>query len=156
MTGPVVVVCLGNPFRRDDGVAGAVADRLRPCLPAGVRLVELDGEPTRLVDAWTGADLAVVIDAARSGAVPGSVRRIEVTIGELVPAGRPTSTHGYSVGDALDLGRALDRMPTRLVVHAVEGADFGEGPGLSEAVAAAVPRVVAAVLADLAEPRGTA
>jgi hydrogenase maturation protease len=154
VTGPVVV-CIGNLFRRDDGVAAAVAEQLRTTLPARVRLVEQDGEPARLVDAWAGAELAVLVDAVRSGAVPGTVRRIEVASDGLVPPRRPTSTHGYSVGDALQLGRALDRMPVRLVVHAIEGADFGDGPGLSDAVAAAVPDVVAAVLADLDQGEGT-
>ena len=162
MTG-AIVICIGNPFRRDDGVASAVAECLRPRVPDGATVVELDGEPARLVEAWADAELAVIVDAARSGARPGHIRRIEVDAGVAVPAGSRASTHGQSVGDALELGRALDRMPVRLVIHAVEGADFGAGPGLTAAVAAAVPDVVAGVLDELAgalaagpEPRGRA
>ena len=51
--------------------------------------------------------------------------------------------------DAVRLGRALERLPRQLVVLAVEGADTGPGTGLSDAVAAAVPRAVAAVMAEL-------
>src|SRR5437899_1606818 len=45
----VVVIGVGNPYRRDDGVGPAVVDRLRRSAPAGVRLEESDGEPSQLL-----------------------------------------------------------------------------------------------------------
>ena len=64
-----LVVGIGNRFRRDDGVAAAVLDAL--AAPAGtfgagrtdVDVAELDGEPTRVVDAWAQRQLVVVVDA---------------------------------------------------------------------------------------------
>ena len=152
-----VVLCIGNPFRRDDGVGSAVAAQVRGSLPAGVRLVELDGEPARVVDAWAGADLAIVVDAARSSALAGTVRRIDVITGdpstgpagiEAARAGRPASSHGYSLRDAVELGAALGRVPARLVLYAVGGRDFANGPGLSDPVADAVPVVAARVVEE--------
>ncbi len=52
-SGPAVVIGIGNEFRRDDGAGPAVIGQLRGRAPAGVRLVITDGEPTRLIDAWT-------------------------------------------------------------------------------------------------------
>lgn len=156
-----VVLCVGNPFRRDDGVASAVAKLLRGRLPTGVPVVELDGEPSRVVDAWAGTRLAIVVDAARSGATPGSVRRVEIAGGDRVerwmavgppPATRQTSSHGASLAEAVALGRALGRLPARLVLYAVEAGDLSTGPGLSEPVARAVPTVAARVRADAAAP----
>ncbi|HEU6446448.1 MAG TPA: hypothetical protein VFL61_15450, partial [Gaiellaceae bacterium] len=63
-----IVLCIANPFRHDDGVASAVAELARRTLPSDVQVLELDGEPARIVDAWAGSDLAIVIDAARSNA----------------------------------------------------------------------------------------
>ena len=68
--GPVVVIGVGNEFRRDDGAGPAVVARLRDLAPPGVRLVITDGEPTRLIDAWAGAALAVVVDAVRARVAP--------------------------------------------------------------------------------------
>jgi hydrogenase maturation protease len=65
-SGQVVVIGVGNEFRRDDGVGPAVVASLRDRVPPGVDLVLTDGEPTRLIEAWTGAVLAVVIDAVRA------------------------------------------------------------------------------------------
>ena len=43
---------------------------------------------------------------------------------------------------------ALDRMPGRLIVHAMEAADLTQGPGLTPAVAA-VDVVARAILDDI-------
>ena len=63
---PIVVIGVGNEFRRDDGAGPAVIGQLRDRVPAGVELVITDGEPTRLIEAWAGAALAVIVDAPTS------------------------------------------------------------------------------------------
>jgi hydrogenase maturation protease len=147
---PVVVIGVGNEFRRDDGAGPAVIDRLRDLVPDGVELVITDGEPTRLIEAWTGAALAVVVDAVRAEpSHPGQVHRFVV---DRPGAGgaRTASSHGFGLDDAIALAAALDRMPGRLIVHAIEAADLTQGPGLTPAVAAAVSIVATAILGDVA------
>jgi hydrogenase maturation protease len=145
----VVVIGIGNEFRRDDGIGPAVVARLRGQAPAPVRLLVSDGEPAGLIEAWSGADLAVVVDAVRADlAVPGRLHRL-VLDGAALPDPRQVSSHGLSLGDAVGLARALGRLPGRLIVHAVEAADLRTGPGLSPPVAAAAGALVAAVLADV-------
>jgi hydrogenase maturation protease len=135
---PVVVIGVGNEFRRDDGAGPAVVRRLRDLVPSGVGLVITDGEPTRLIDAWTGAAMAVVVDAVRvfgpQPPHPGRVHRF---------------VHGFGLDDAIGLAVVLDRMPGRLIVHAIEAADLTQGTGLTPPVAAAVGIVAAAVLDDI-------
>ena len=156
MPGPgdaaTVVIGVGNEFRRDDGAGPAVIARLRGLVPPGVELVVTDGEPTRLIEAWTGAALAVVIDAVRARPPrPGTVHRFVVDR----PGAAPTraSSHGLGLDDAIDLALALDRMPGRLIVHAIEAADLAQGPGLSPPVAAAVGIVADAILEDIGAGR---
>ena len=60
------------------------------------------------------------------------------------------SSHGLGLGEAIGLARALGRMPDRLIVHAVEAADFGYGIGLTPAIAAAAEALISAVLRDVA------
>ena len=146
--GPVVVIGIGNEFRRDDGAGPAVVDRLRGLVPPGVELVITDGEPTRLIEAWTGAALAVVVDAVRAEPPhPGRVHRFAVD--RPGPAARTASSHGFGLDDAIALALALDRMPGRLIVHAIEAGDLAQGTGLTPPVAAAVGPVVAAILDDI-------
>ena len=145
---PVVVIGVGNEFRRDDGAGPAVVARQFGQAPPGVRLVVTDGEPAGLVEAWTGAAVAIVVDAVRAEPPhPGRVHRLVLDRPRPAdPMGWSASSHGLGLDDAVGLAVALNRMPGRLIVHPIEAADLGQGPGLTPPVAAAV---AAAVLADL-------
>ncbi|MET9392963.1 hydrogenase maturation protease [Streptomyces sp. NPDC006624] len=154
----IAVIGVGNEFRRDDGVGWAVAARLREragsgALPPGTVVATCDGEPGRLIGLWEGAGLAVVVDAAHAHpGRPGTVHRLELDAERL---GRPptTSSHGLGLGEAVDLARALGRLPGRLVVYAVEGADDSLGTGLTPAVEGAVAPLVASVEDEIARYR---
>jgi hydrogenase maturation protease len=148
----IVVIGTGNPFRHDDGVGAEVLARLRQVLPAEVRLAECDGEPTGLLATWTGARLAVVVDATAPAGAPGSVHRFEIRHGEgdVPDRAHRASSHALGIGDAVRLARTLGRLPARLVVLGVEAADLEHGPGLSPPVRAAVEPTVERVLAEIA------
>ena len=81
----------------------------------------------------------MLVDAVRSGAAPGTSTASTVADRPL-PAGlrSSTSTHAVGIGEAIELARALGRLPRRLVVYGVEGRRFDAGAALSPDVAAAV------------------
>ena len=135
----VVVIGVGNRYRRDDGAGPAVLDALavQTRRLQRARLVELDGEPARIVDAWTGADLAVVVDAVRSDRRARRERpsnRGRAT----APSSAARTVRAREVmrsasGVPSRSGRPSTACPTRLVVFGIEGADFGHGErGLGE------------------------
>jgi hydrogenase maturation protease len=140
MTG-TVVIGIGNPYRRDDGVGPAVIARLRQIGLPGVALAECDGEPTRLLDLWEDTDLAIVVDAVRTRAPhPGAVHRRSLRH----PSGGglgSASSHGIELGDAVSLAAALDLLPRTLLLYVVEVADTSHGCGLSCEVAQSVERL---------------
>ena len=140
--------CLGSRYRGDDAVGLLVADRLRA---AGATVLDCDDEPTRLLDAWAGLDLVVIVDAISSGAPAGTVHRFDPGGGALPRDLGLASTHAFSVPEALELGRALGRAPRRVLVVGVEGAAFGMGDPVTPAVDAALDGVAAEVLATLNE-----
>ena len=61
---------------------------------------------------------------------PGRVHRFVLDRPE-TGAGRTASSHGFGLDNAIGLAMVLDRMPRRLIVHAIEAADLTQGPGLS-------------------------
>jgi len=150
-----VVIGVGNEYRRDDGIGPALVAALEDHSLPGVRLVVSDGEPARLMDDWAAVPLAVVVDAVVcEPAAPGEIHRTDVSLRK--PADPVVETHAHSAGshslgipDALRLAAALDRLPGRLLVFAVEAADVGFGTELTTPVAAALPRLVEAVLGEL-------
>jgi hydrogenase maturation protease len=139
----VIVIGVGNAWRGDDGAGLAVARRLRALSPDGVEVREVEGDATALVEAWAGADRVVVVDAAASGAPPGTVRRFDARSGPLPARHLRSSTHAFGVPDAVELARALGRLPGRLDVYAIEGASFTAGDRLSPAVERAVDELAA-------------
>ncbi|WP_030664746.1 hydrogenase maturation protease [Streptomyces rimosus] len=149
----IAVIGVGNAFRHDDGIGPAVVHRLRERaldrpLPSSVALVDCDGESGRLMSVWEGAELAIVVDAAHAHpGLPGRVHRFD----HEGPYARPaaTSSHGLGLGEAIELSDALGRLPGRLIVFAVEGADSSLGTGLSPAVAGVLDRLAATVEAEI-------
>ena len=146
MTG-LVVIGIGNSFRRDDGVGPAVSAELIARGLDGVRVITCAAEPAALLDAWDGAAVAVLVDAV-VGDEPGRVRRCSMD--DLADA-VPVSSHDLSVRQAYDLSRVLGRAPQSVVVVTVDAADTGHGQGLSPAVQAALPDAVRIVLAIMLE-----
>lgn len=147
-TGGVVIIGIGNDFRRDDGVGPAVAQGVAERRLPGVRVVGGVSDPAALLDIWDGAVLAVVVDAnSEPNAVAGRIRRWAGT--DLKPSG-VVSSHLLGLPQTFALGQALDRLPGELVVFTVDITDAGHGVGLTPAVAAAVPDLVELIVAELA------
>ncbi|MGW3230311.1 hydrogenase maturation protease [Kitasatospora sp. NPDC001095] len=142
MTGRVVVIGVGNSYRRDDGAGPAVVEALSGQVPQETLLAVSDGEPGRMLDHWTAQDRVIVVETVH--AHPGNPGRLHTLDADATArcASGPASSHGLGLGETVALAVALDRMPLELVVHAVEGEDFGLGPGLSAPVQAALPDLV--------------
>lgn len=141
---------IGNPDRGDDAAGRVIARLLRPEVPAGVEVVEHDGEAASLLAHLEGRSLAVIVDACRSGQPAGAVQRFDVSGTPLRSARFGLSTHGFGLEAAIELARSLRQLPPRCIVYAVEGLRFDVGAGLSPAVAAAVHGVAPRIVADLA------
>ncbi len=140
----LTVIGVGNPWRSDDAAGLVVARRLQGTLP-GATVLEREGEPAALIDAWEGAESLWLVDAVSSDADPGTVHRLDVT-GRALPAELfRASTHHLGLADAVELARTLGRLPARVVFFGIEGKRFDAGTGLSPAVEAAVERVAAAI-----------
>ncbi len=137
-----VVIGVGNEWRGDDAAGLAVVRRLGDARLSGVRMVEHEGEPLDLLEEWSGADEVLVVDSVRSGAQPGTIHRLDAVSTTLPAELFRGSTHAFSVAEAVELARALGRLPRRLVVYGVEGGSFAAGSGLTTDVDRAVSALV--------------
>ncbi len=145
----VLVIGIGNRWRRDDGVGPWVADRLRD---HGLTVLEHSGEGAGLIEAWDGAGPVIVVDATASGAPAGTCYRLD-GIAETLPRHFfRYSSHLFGLAEAIATARTLGRLPRSLIIHGIEGADFGFGDTLSPVVAAAALTVVARILEDVRTP----
>jgi hydrogenase maturation protease len=131
----VVVAGIGNAYRGDDGVGPAVAAPVAEY--SGAVDVGPISEPLDLLGRFDGASLAVLIDATRSGAAPGTIHVVEW---HEVDESSATSTHALGLRRVCRLASALGKAPQRVVVVGIEGEDFADGTRLSHPVVNAVPR----------------
>jgi len=145
----ILVIGVGNEYRSDDAAGLVVARRLRQLSLGNVTVIEASGEGTDLMESWKGADTVIIVDAASSGAKPGRIHRIDARA-QRIPTGLLRySTHAFSVGEAVELARAMNRLPPRMVIYGIEGERFDEGTVLSRAVQGSVDIVVDLVLRQL-------
>lgn len=146
-----LVVGLGSPDRGDDAVGAEVARAVAALALPGVEVTEHE-DPTDLIERWSGIDSVVLVDAVHAGRAVGSLRVIETGAGldplpesAWVRTGRG-GTHAFGLAAAVELARALRRLPARVTLVGIEAGGFDHGASLSPEVAAAVPSAVAAVV----------
>jgi hydrogenase maturation protease len=147
---PLKVIGIGNAYRSDDAVGLVVARAVRADVSRAVTVLEREGEPTSLLDAWDAADAVWLVDAVSSESEPGTVHRFDATSAPLPAAYGRTSTHHFGLAEAIELARSVGRLPRRLVVYGVEGRSFETGDALTPPVEAAVAEVAAAICDELA------
>ncbi len=136
-----LVIGVGNAWRHDDGAGPAVAERLR----GRRQVLVLPGEGTELIEAWRQADRVIVIDAMRSGAPAGTIRRFDAAAAPLPARSFSGLSHRFGLAEAIEMARLLDRLPNEIAVFGIEATDFSPGAGLSPDVEAAVSQLVAEI-----------
>jgi hydrogenase maturation protease len=147
LTTDTLVIGIGNDFRRDDGVGIKVAKRIAERNLPGVRVVSGISEPAALLEVWSGAARAVVVDAATgANSTPGRIRR---WTGPDLETTAVVSSHAMGLAQTFALGQALARMPGELVVFTVDIVDTNHGMGLTPAVEAAVPELVGVIVNEI-------
>jgi hydrogenase maturation protease len=136
---PIVIIGIGNEFRGDDGAGLAVAEILKAENLAGVEVKIESGEGAILLESWQNFKTAIIVDAARGGGPPGTIHRFEIQDKPLPRSiFNSCSSHAFSVVEAIEMGKTLDRLPPNLIVYGIEGKSFGMGLGLSDEVQKAV------------------
>jgi hydrogenase maturation protease len=141
-----LIIGVGNRFRRDDGVGPIIADQLHA---AGFNAREHGGEGTSLMETWSGTETVIIIDAALSGAEPGTIHRFDASRDSLPKDLFHYSSHLFAVAEAVEMARILNRLPKLLIVYGIEGETFDFGEGLGPAVEGACAEVEKRIIGDL-------
>jgi hydrogenase maturation protease len=137
-----LVIGCGNTDRADDGAGILVAQRL---CRLGIDAIEHTGDGLALIDFWNGDDDVILVDAMASGSKPGTVSVWDPVSQPLCWEKYRCSTHMFGPAEAIELARALDRLPRRIQIYGIEAANFEPGASPSREVLAAVDRVVDAI-----------
>ena len=134
----------------DDAAGRLVARKARPRLPADVRVVEAEGDGAALLDLWSADDDVILVDAAVSGGLPGTIHRLEAAATPVPARFHLRSSHAFGVASGIELARSLSRLPRRLTLYAIEAESFDAGAEPTPEVARAIDEVTDAVAAEWA------
>lgn len=147
----VLIIGIGNIFRGDDRVGLTAAVLLREMELPGVKVLEIDGDMTGLLDEWQGAKKVIVIDAVTSKSPAGTIFRFDALEKPLPQKMFATccSCHAFGVAQQIEIARSLNQLPPCLIVFGIEGQDFTLGAGLSAEVQQALPRLLEQVRQEL-------
>src|SRR5579862_613194 len=137
---PVRIIGCGNLDRGDDAAGLLVARRLRTLgvEAHGFQVVEQTGESFSLMDSWSRSEEVIVVDATIPSGSPGRVRVWNAHANRLLEDFSPCSTHAFGLREAVELARAVHRLPRTLLIYGIEGKQFCLGTPLSPEVECAV------------------
>lgn len=149
-TTPILVIGLGNEFRCDDRVGLFVAAQIKSAGLVNVRVLQGVSDAVGLIESWDEADAVFVVDCAVSGGPPGTVYQFD-GLADHIPEMLFSrySSHAFSVVDALALAGALGRLPSKLVIYAIEAANCDTGTEMTPVVVQSARRVVTDILEQI-------
>ena len=136
-----LIIGIGNPLRRDDGLGRAVAEALARDGPPGCEVRTVYQLTPEVAQWMASARLVVMVDASHEGE-PGEVR-----IRRLSSVAQPSAvgTHYTTPEELAELTRAVYGYCPPVVMVTMTGADFGLGERCSALVEERLSLVSAAV-----------
>ncbi|MBN2491284.1 MAG: HyaD/HybD family hydrogenase maturation endopeptidase [Planctomycetes bacterium] len=151
MVAAIAVLGLGSPLMTDEGIGIRILEALerRADLPEDVELVDLGTGGLRIVHEAAGRRKLVVVDCARMGEPPGTIRRFTP---EEVRSRKVTLRWSLHEGDVLanlELARRLGTCPEEVVLLGIQPERVAPGLELTATLAARLEEYVGWVLAEL-------
>jgi len=141
----VAVIGIGQSLRGDDAAGLEAVRQWREKFPetAGrpeVRIEASELPGLGLLDTLNQVDVAILVDAVRSSAMPGTIHRLSES--ELSSfASDSKSAHGWGVAETLRLRSQLMDTKADIRIIGIEAERMELGTGLSKAINNAIPRV---------------
>ena len=145
-----VVLGVGNPLMRDEGIGEYLVEQLQrndaascaDIIPAGTSAMSL-------LHLISGRKKAVILDCALMGTEPGTIKRFLPEDVSSIKKLSHYSLHEADVLKIIELARELDQCPDEVVFFGIEPAAIEAGRFISEELLGHVPEYVDMILAEI-------
>lgn len=136
-----LVLGIGNLLLRDDSVGVHAVRYLQQTTPEefGLRCVDVGTLSFTLAEMIEEAPRLIVVDAARMGDVPGTVRSFQDADLDRFLRKPRQSMHEVGLPDLFDMARLRDCLPTRRAMVAIQPRRIEVGEAITPEVAQAIP-----------------
>lgn len=144
-----LVIGIGNEYRHDDAVGLYIVRELKKRELLCCDIKESPGEGTYLMDSWQARDKVIVVDAVQSQAIPGKIHRIDTQKTEIPDDWFKSSSHLFSLPQAIKLSKTLGTLPKELIIYGIEGDLFNTGTDMSPAVKESTEKLIEMIAEEL-------
>ncbi len=145
----MLVLGVGNPFRRDDGIGPAVISHLQSDKALeGVDLLDGGTDGLSLLEYIKEYENALIVDAVEMGMVPGEVRIFSPEEAKLTIRTDALSTHGFGLAEVIGLMETLE-ITTNLCIIGIQAKDISFGEGLSPEISSKIEEILELVKKNL-------
>lgn len=147
----ISIAGIGNLLMGDDGVGIHAVEILNSMsLPDHVEVFDCDSNTNLLLEAITGRDKAVIIDAYENGDEPGTITRLEIDPSDLPESDLKLSLHDMGFFEGMRFGLVAGyAIPKEVVVIGIEPESMACEIELSPKVKEALPRVIEKVISEI-------
>lgn len=148
---PTLVICLGNPLMRDEGVGIRLARELELCLAdsSDIEVLDLGTGGLSVMHAMVGRERIVFVDCAVMGESPGHIRRFTPDQVRSKKVRMRYSLHEGDLLNTIELSERMGECPENIVVFGIEPKEICDGQGLSPELEDNIRKYIDTILEEL-------
>ena len=130
---PILIICLGNPLMRDEGIGIRLASELLAHLADNpdVEVLDLGTGGLSVIHAITDREKIIFVDCAIMGKTPGLMLRFTPEQVRSLKVRMRYSLHEGDLLNTLELSRRLDQCPDDIVIFGIEPKEIAHSEGLT-------------------------
>ena len=148
---PILIICLGNPLMRDEGIGIRLASELLAHLAENpdVEVMDLGTGGLSVIHAIAGRRKIVFVDCAVMGQTPGTMLRFTPEQVRSKKVRMRYSLHEGDLLNTLELSRRLGECPDDIVIFGIEPKEIADGEGLTSELKNNIRQYVQTILEEI-------
>jgi hydrogenase maturation protease len=148
---PILVICLGNPLMKDEGIGTRLALPLQESLDDNpdIEVLDLGTGGLSIMHAIIGRKKVVFVDCAIMGREPGTIQRFTPQDVRTTRTRMRYSLHEGDLLNTLDLSHRMGECPEDIVIFGIEPKAIAHGRGLTDELEQNITKYVRIILKEL-------
>jgi hydrogenase maturation protease len=148
---PILIICLGNPLMRDEGIGIRLASELLTHLDENpdVEVLDLGTGGLSVIHAIAGREKIIFVDCAVMGKTPGTMLRFTPEQVRSTKVRMRYSLHEGDLLNTLELSRRLGECPDDIVIFGIEPKEIARGESLTSELQRNIQQYVQTILKEI-------
>jgi len=148
---PTLIICLGNPLMRDEGIGVLLASELSSHLAGNpdVEVIDLGTGGLSVIHAVSGRKKIIFVDCAVMEQAPGTMLRFTPEQVRSKKVRMRYSLHEGDLLNTLELSRNLGECPDDIVIFGIEPKEITQGEGLTSELQNNIRQYIQTILQEI-------